>query len=147
LTDRGEAFAAFTAKAAENQTFAFLNNLTDDGFAIVLSSDEDRHLSSRGLNLAFSDASSDKLSFAWGDPDDYGIITGIKVIGVSSQAKVYGVAGGVKAANATGAVSIYSIDGRLVTVQAVTSPNQTIAVPAGIYIVRNGAEVAKVVVK
>jgi hypothetical protein len=142
LTDKTNG-AIFLENGADGQTFAFLN--TADGFAIV--SGENRYLSSRGLNLIFSDDSAVKLSFAWGNPNDYGIITGIKVIGVSSPAKVYGIAGGVKVANATGAVSIYTIDGRLVSTQAVTSPNQTIAVPAGIYIVRNGAEVAKVIVK
>ncbi|MDR0612573.1 MAG: T9SS type A sorting domain-containing protein, partial [Dysgonamonadaceae bacterium] len=115
-----------------------------DGFAIVLFSDENRFLSSAGLNLKFSN--TDKLSFTWGKAEDYGIETGIKVTG-AAQAKVYGVAGGVKIVNASGAVSVYTVDGRLVTTQAVTSPDQTVAVPAGIYIVKNGANVAKVVVK
>ena len=148
LTDKGgTASVTFSEKGApESQTFSFLNNATDDGFAIVLSSDEDRYLSSRGLNLVFSDREDDRLSFKWGTKDEYGIITGIKVINATA-AKAYGVSGGVKVANASGAVSVYTVDGRLVTTQAVTSPNQTITVPAGIYIVRNGAGISKVVVK
>jgi hypothetical protein len=49
--------------------------------------------------------------------------------------RIYGVAGRVKVTNASGAVTIHTIDGRLVLKKAVTSPDQTIAVPAGIYIV------------
>ena len=144
LTDEGGTANATFSEEGENQTFAFKNN-ADDGFAIVLSSNKERFLSSTGLNLKFS-TEADKLSFTWDNPENHGIKTGIKVINGSS-AKIYGVAGGVKVANAGGAVSIYTIDGRLVTAQAVTSPDQTVAVPAGIYVVKNGANVAKVVVK
>jgi hypothetical protein len=71
--------------------------------------------------------------------------TGIKGVGVSS-AKIYGVAGGVKVTGASGAVAVYTVDGRLITKQSV-SRSQTIAVPAGIYIVKNGVSVTKVIVK
>ncbi|MDR0733043.1 MAG: T9SS type A sorting domain-containing protein [Dysgonamonadaceae bacterium] len=72
--------------------------------------------------------------------------TGIKTVNASAV-NVYGVIGGVKVVNATGAVAIYTIDGRLVAQKAVVAPAQTISVPAGIYIVRNGSEVSKVLVK
>ncbi|MDR0612721.1 MAG: hypothetical protein LBG45_04460, partial [Dysgonamonadaceae bacterium] len=67
LTD--EDAATFSeANTSEKQTFAFKNNEEDDGFAIVLFSDENRFLSSAGLNLKFSN--TDKLSFTWGKAED-----------------------------------------------------------------------------
>ncbi|MDR0613810.1 MAG: hypothetical protein LBG45_10155 [Dysgonamonadaceae bacterium] len=39
------------------------------------------------------------------------------------------------------------MDGLLISSRAVVSPDQTITVPAGIYIVKNGVHVVKVVVK
>ena len=147
LTDNEDARATFEESKddGKSQKFAFQNTATGEGeslFAIV--SGEERYLSSKGFNLVFS-KEEDRLGFGWGKITD-GVYTGLKVVGGSS-AKIYGVAGGVKAVNASGAVSIYTIDGRLVSTQAVTSPDQTIAVPVGIYIVKNGANVAKVVVK
>jgi hypothetical protein len=129
--------------------FAFAKEKDSDNISIVnINEDEDyRYLTAKGLQqhrLAFTPDKEDALRFRLEIDEE--ILTGIQVIGASS-AKVYGVAGGVKVANASGAVAIYAIDGRLVTAQAVTSPNQTIAVPSGIYIVRNGAEVTKVIVK
>ena len=146
LTDKETAATFSEANTSEKQTFAFKNNEDDDEFAIVLYDEVDRFLSSTGLNLKFLNNVTEKLSFTWDKPEDHGIVTGIKVIGASS-AKVYGVAGGVKIVNASGSVTVYTVDGRLVTTQAITSPDQTVAVPAGIYIVKNGANVAKVVVK
>ncbi|MDR0612429.1 MAG: hypothetical protein LBG45_02905, partial [Dysgonamonadaceae bacterium] len=69
LTDEDDD-ATFSAEAntSEKQTFAFKNNEEDDGFAIVLFSDENRFLSSAGLNLKFSN--TDKLSFTWGKAED-----------------------------------------------------------------------------
>ena len=127
-----------------NQRFAFKTD-GNGKFSIVVADNADVFLSSTGLVLNFTENKDDRLTFTWEKAEDHGI-TGIKVIG-ASQAKVYGVAGGVKIANASGAVAVYTVDGRLVTTQAVTSPDQTVAVPAGIYIVKNGANVVKVVVK
>ena len=126
------------------QSFAFITE-GNGKFSIVVADNADVFLSSTGLVLKFTENKDDRLTFTWEKAEDHGI-TGIKVIG-ASQAKVYGVAGGVKIANASGAVAVYTVDGRLVTTQAVTSPDQTVAVPAGIYIVKNGANVVKVVVK
>ena len=126
------------------QRFAFITE-GNGKFSIVVADNADVFLSSTGLVLKFTENKDDRLTFTWEKAEDHGI-TGIKVIG-ASQAKVYGVAGGVKIANASGAVAVYTVDGRLVTTQAVTSPDQTVAVPAGIYIVKNGANVVKVVVK
>ncbi|MDR0613385.1 MAG: DUF6383 domain-containing protein [Dysgonamonadaceae bacterium] len=77
--------------------------------------------------------------------EDPGQGTGLRKVG--SPAKIYGAAGEVRVVGASGAVSVYSIDGRPVWAGAVVSPNQTIAVSAGIYIVKNGVHVVKVVVK
>jgi hypothetical protein len=150
LTDNGnDKQADFTVRSTDKrQEFAFSKTGEDSNgylFGIVSNGSEAGHyLTNKALTqVIFSDQWEDQLSFQWLKRE---FPTGIKVTGASA-AKIYGVAGGVKAANATGAVSIYTIDGRLVTTQAVTSPNQTIAVPAGIYIVRNGAEVTKVIVK
>jgi hypothetical protein len=149
LTDSGEDVqVSFVRKTADkHQEFAFSRQDgegDDVRFTIVSirKADDYHYLSSSAVDLVFSAAYSKAIKFQWSKRE----YTGIKAIN-ASPAKVYGVAGGVKVANATGAVSIYTIDGRLVTTQAVTSPNRTIAVPAGIYIVRNGAEVAKVIVK
>ena len=147
------------ADSAFRQTFALqyvrLNNeIKNDVFFVVSSANYKtlpnpgyRYLSRLDTRLVFIDEEDkDKaLQFQWGKVDENGNYTDIKVIGV--PATIYGVAGGVKIVNATGAVSIYTIDGRLVTARAVVSPDQTIAVPAGIYIVRSGANVAKVVVR
>ena len=75
-----------------------------------------------------------------------GQATSLKKVG-SSSVKIYGVAGGVRVIDASGSVSVYTVDGRLVSTGAVVSPDQTIAVPAGIYIVKNGVNAVKVVVK
>ena len=75
-----------------------------------------------------------------------GQATGLKKV-VPSSAKIYGVAGGVRVIGASGAVTVYTVDGRPVSTGAVVSPDQTIAVPAGIYIVKNGVHAVKVVVK
>ena len=83
-----------------------------------------------------------KIVPAGGDP---GQGTGLRKVG--SPAKIYGAAGEVRVVGASGAVSVYSIDGRPVWAGAVVSPNQTIAVSAGIYIVKNGVHVVKVVVQ
>ena len=77
--------------------------------------------------------------------EDPGQGTGLRKVG--SPAKIYGAAGEVRVVGASGAVSVYSIDGRPVWAGAVVSPDQTIAVPAGIYIVKNGVHVVKVVVQ
>ena len=75
-----------------------------------------------------------------------GQATGLKKV-VPSSAKIYGVAGGVRVIGASGAVTVYTVDGRPVSTGAVVSSDQTIAVPAGIYIVKNGVHAVKVVVK
>ena len=150
LTDNGDDRISFVDNATEkSRKFAFTYAGENDGeylFGIVSVPEDSRgdyrYLSNKALNVVFTDNDDDMLSFRWSKRK----YSGIKVINAAS-AKVYGVSGGVKVANALGAVSVYTVDGRLVTTQAVTSPNRTIAVPAGIYIVRNGAEVAKVVVK
>jgi hypothetical protein len=93
--------------------------------------------------LVFVNKQEDALTFQWGQVED-NKYTGIGVVGAAG---IYGVTGGVKVVNATGAVAIYSIDGRLIKSSDAVSPDQTIAVPAGIYIVKNGASVVKVLVK
>lgn len=147
------------ADNAFRQTFALqyvepVNERKDFYFFVVSSANYNdlytsnyRYLSRLDARLVFvGDKDKDKaLQFQLGKVDDNGNYTDVKVIGV--PATIYGVAGGIKVANATGAVAIYTIDGRLVTVKAAVSPDQTIAVPAGIYIVRNGTNAAKVVVR
>ena len=160
LTEYGSYIAkdAIYADSAFRQTFALqyvepVKERKNFDFFVVSSANYNdlsptyRYLSRLDTRLVFvEDKDRDKaLQFQWGKVDDSGNYTDIKVIGV--PATIYGVAGGIKIANATGAVAIYTIDGRLVTVKAAVSPDQTIAVPAGIYIVRNGANVAKVVVR
>jgi hypothetical protein len=103
-----------------------------------------RYLGRAGNRLVFVSGEESALHFQWGKVADDGYV-GIKEVG--APAKIYGVAGGVKVANVSGAVSIYTIDGRLVTSKVAVSADQTIAVPAGIYIVKSGADVAKVVVR
>jgi hypothetical protein len=102
-----------------------------------------RYLGAVRERLVFVSRLEDALKLRWGAVED-GKFTGVGVVGAAG---IYGVIGGVKLVNATGAVAIYSIDGRLVKSSDVVSPDQTIAVPAGIYIVKNGASVAKVLVK
>lgn len=60
---------------------------------------------------------------------------------------VYGLDGAVKVVNAKGAIELYTIDGRMVKSVAATGTEQTIAAPRGVVIVKNGTNVAKVVVK
>jgi hypothetical protein len=119
-------------------------------FVIVSSADYNstqnnyRYLGRAGNRLVFVSGEESALRFQWGKVTDDGYV-GIKEVG--APAKIYGVSGGVKVANVSGAVSIYTIDGRLVTGKVAVSANQTIAVPAGIYIVKSGTDVAKVVVR
>ncbi|MDR0733099.1 MAG: T9SS type A sorting domain-containing protein [Dysgonamonadaceae bacterium] len=101
-----------------------------------------RYLSRVRERLVFGYGEAEALKLQWGKIAD-GKYTNIKEVG--APAKVYGVAGGVKVPDG-GSISIYTIDGRLVTAK-VALPAQTIAVPAGIYIVRNGEDVTKVIVK
>lgn len=137
------------------QTFALKYVEPDDRrehshFEIVSSADYTkkqniyRYLTGERSRLIFVNNSNLAYNFQWGRIED-GKYTGLKKAG--TPAKIYGVAGGVKAVNAGGAVSVYTVDGRLVTARPGVSANQTIAVPAGIYIVKNGANVVKVVVK
>ncbi|MDR1633072.1 MAG: hypothetical protein LBR97_09415 [Dysgonamonadaceae bacterium] len=119
-------------------------------FVIVSSADytkkqsDYRYLGRAGNRLVFVSGQESALKFQWGKVTEDGYV-GIKEVG--APAKIYGVSGGVKVANVSGAVSIYTIDGRLVTSKVAVSANQTIAVPAGIYIVKSGTDVAKVVVR
>jgi hypothetical protein len=102
-----------------------------------------RYLAEINNRLVFVTNANDALVFQFGKNKD-GDYTDITVVGKSG---IYGVEGGVKILNGTGKVDIYSIDGRLVKSTLVTGADQTIAAPKGIVIVKNGANVAKVVVK
>ena len=146
MTDKGNDARVTFETASTPQTFSFekTGGDSDEPVFRIVSDGEDRFLTVTGLQrtrLAFTLSEEDALTFRL-EIDD---LTGLKVINAS--AKIYGVAGGVKVTGASGAVAVYTVDGRLVTTQAVISPDQTVAVPAGIYIVKNGANVAKVVVK
>ncbi|MDR2691927.1 MAG: T9SS type A sorting domain-containing protein [Dysgonamonadaceae bacterium] len=137
------------------QTFALkyvepANRREHSHFKIVSSADYTkkqsasyRYLSRDSERLIFVDNADLAATFQWGKIWEY---TGLKEVG-GTPAKIYGTAGGVKVVNVSGAVLIYTIDGRLVTARSGVSANQTIAVPAGIYIVKSGAKVAKVIVK
>jgi hypothetical protein len=146
------------ADAAFSQALGlqYVNRSVNDDFMVVSKADYSdsyepeketyRYLGRVGDRLVFVNRKDDALKFRWGKLDEDGKYTGIKAAGAG--AKIYGVAGGVKIADASGnAVAIYTVDGRLITKQTLASPNQTIAVPAGIYIVKSGAEITKVVVK
>jgi hypothetical protein len=134
------------------QTFG-LKLLEPDGtsFDFVIVSQADygkkvptyRYLGRVRERLVFVDRFEDALKLQWGTVED-DKYTGIDAVGAAG---IYGVNGGVKVVNATGAIAIYSIDGRLIKSSDVVSPDQTIAVPAGIYIVKNGTSVVKVLVK
>jgi hypothetical protein len=104
-----------------------------------------RFLGRVGNRLVFVNRIEDALKLQWWAKKSDGTWTGLDVI--NAAAKIYGVAGGVKVINASDVVSVYAIDGRLVTSKVAGSPDQTIALPAGIYIVKSGANVVKVVVK
>ncbi len=75
--------------------------------------------------------------------DKYTDIDGVD----TAETGIYGVEGGVKVVNGTGLVEVYTIDGRLVKSATLNGAEQTIAAPRGVVIVKNGANVEKVVVK
>ena len=60
---------------------------------------------------------------------------------------VIGCEGGIRFLDTAGKVDIFSIDGRLIKLAVLTGGEQFIAVPRGIVIVRNGSNVAKVIVR
>lgn len=60
---------------------------------------------------------------------------------------VYGGEGNVQVVNATGIIELYSVDGRIIKSVLASGSEVTIPAPAGVVIVKNGSNVAKVVVK
>ncbi len=61
-----------------------------------------------------------------------------------AEAVVYGIADGIVVEGFAGEVVVYAADGRLVKV---AEGNMTVAVESGLYLVRTGAKVTKVIVK
>jgi hypothetical protein len=101
-----------------------------------------RYLGEVNNRLIFVDNIEDALVLQYGTKN--GGYTDIEAVAATN---LYGVVGGIKVVNATGKVDVYSIDGRLISSSNITSAETTIAVPAGIYVVKNGVKAVKVVVK
>jgi hypothetical protein len=146
-------YAAVNADSLFRQTFGlkYVDSSEDvQSFLVVSHADYQasnpvpkyRYLAEANNRLVFVDGIENGLVFQFGKND--GGYTDITVVGKSG---IYGVEGGVKILNGTGKVDIYSIDGRLVKSTLITGADQTIAAPKGIVIVKNGANVAKVIFK
>lgn len=86
------------------------------------------------------------LPFALGQIDDSGNYTGIDGVETESFLAI-GVEGAVKVYNAEGRVEVYSVDGRLLNAANANADVLTIDAPQGVIIVKNGANVTKVVIK
>jgi hypothetical protein len=93
-------------------------------------------------HLIFVDDEKDATLFQWGKKNN-GVYEGIEAV---TEGAVYGVKGGIRVAGISGNVDVYSLEGRLIRTATVTG-DATIDAPAGLYIVKTGANVRKVVVK
>jgi hypothetical protein len=100
-------------------------------------------LSDFGERLIFVDRIENATVWSLGKKAADGTFTDVKV---AAKATIYGVDGAIVVKNVEGNVAIYAIDGRLVRAENVTS-DATISVPAGVYVVKSGALVTKVIVK
>ena len=103
-----------------------------------------RYLADINGQLVFVKDRADAMVFQFGKLDPETGYTDLEVVG---KGGIYGIAGGVKLMNTTGKVDIYSIDGRLISSTIVKGTETTIAAPRGIVVVKNGANVVKVVVQ
>ena len=105
--------------------------------------DEYYYLSEVNNHFVFVKSKDEALKFQWGKANN-GTDINMQIVGKGS---IYGITGGIKLLNTTGKVDIYSIDGRLISSTIVNSAETTISAPRGIIIVKNGANVVKVVVQ
>lgn len=103
-----------------------------------------RYLANVQGRYVFVDDPADAMIFSWGrDVDD----KWVSIDDVNATFAVVGAQGAIQVRNAEGVVDIYTVDGRKVSSTPVTGSDQTITAPAGVVIVKNGAKVAKVLVK
>jgi len=136
------------------QTFGFKRvtppdaEIADTIFRIVSAADfgtvnpDLRYVGMVNERLVFVDNEKDATQFQWGDKID-GKYVNIKAV---AEGQVYGVKGGVRVAGIEGNVDVFSLEGRLIRSTSI-SGDTTIDTPAGIYLVKTGANVTKVVVK
>jgi hypothetical protein len=106
-------------------------------------SKEYRYLANVQGRYVFVDDVESAMIFSWGQNDD-GKFVGIEEVNTFN---IVGLQGAVNVKNAEGVVEIFTIDGRKVSSTAITSADQTIAAPAGVVIVKNGANVMRAIVK
>lgn len=104
-----------------------------------------RYLANVQGRFVFVDNEDDAMIFSFGRPGEDG--KWVNIDDATSAFAVVAVNGAVKVSNAEGTVEIYTTDGRLVSSTPIISVEQTISAPNGIVIVKNGANVKKVVVK
>jgi hypothetical protein len=136
------------------QTFGFKRvtppdaEIADTIFRIVSAADfgtvnpDLRYVGMVNERLVFVENEKDATQFQWGDKID-GKYVNIKAV---AEGQVYGVKGGVRVAGIEGNVDVFSLEGRLIRSTSI-SGDTTIDTPAGIYLVKTGANVTKVVVK
>jgi hypothetical protein len=119
--------SALTSKGTSNDDYSFYVKAVYKSEYI----NED-NATDPGLNPTFHDIQSS------------GITTGIEsVVEGGSDVAIYGVDGTIEVFGEVSSVDVYSISGA----QVYSGSEKTIAVPAGLYIVKAGKAVAKVVVK
>ena len=132
-------FRYVTDDQAEDQEFYIVSNANYK----TPRAEKYRYLAQINDQMVFVDTPEDALVFQWGKLTN-GEYTGLDIIG---KGGIFGVEGGVKLLNTTGKVDIYSVDGRLINSTELTGTETTIAVPRGLVVVKNGANVVKVVVQ
>jgi hypothetical protein len=126
-------------KETNEFTFVIVSNANFKNYG----SDNYQYLTDINGRLIFVDYAANALVFKFGRKNEGGFV-GLEIVG---KGDIFGVVGGVRLLNQSGKVDIYTIDGRLIKSVAVTAADQTIAVPAGLVIVKTAGRVAKVIVK
>jgi len=106
-------------------------------------SKEYRYLANVQGRYVFVDNPEYAMIFSWGQNED-GSFVGIDDVNTFT---VVSLPGAINVKNAEGVVEIFTIDGRKVSSTPITSADQTIAAPAGIVVVKNGAKITRAIVK